>query len=74
MTPDSSAAQTPPADALVVFGATGDLARKKIYPALYAMCRRGELTVPVLGVASSEWRVEQLRTRVRDSIAQAGNT
>jgi glucose-6-phosphate 1-dehydrogenase len=74
MTPDSSAAQTAPADALVVFGATGDLARKKIYPALYAMCRRGELTVPVLGVASSEWRVEQLRTRVRDSIAQAGNT
>ncbi|MGP1692756.1 MAG: glucose-6-phosphate dehydrogenase, partial [Giesbergeria sp.] len=42
-------------DALVVFGATGDLAHKKIFPALYALHLRGELRVPVIGVASSPW-------------------
>ena len=42
-----------PSDALVVFGVTGDLARKQIFPALYAMCLRGTLNVPVIGVASS---------------------
>lgn len=59
-----------PSDALVVFGATGDLAYKKIFPALYAMCKHGTLTVPVIGVASSPWSIEQLRTRARESIAQ----
>lgn len=60
------------ADALVVFGATGDLAHKKIFPALYAMGRSGALKVPVIGVASSKWGVEQLRERARDSVEQAG--
>lgn len=68
MTPDVNAPHAASADALVVFGATGDLARKKIFPALYAMCLRGALKVPVIGVASSQWDVEQLRTRARESI------
>ena len=62
----------PSADALIVFGATGDLARKKIFPALHAMSRCGALRVPVIGVASSKWNVEQLRARVRESVEQAG--
>ncbi len=56
------------ADMLVVFGATGDLAHKKIFPALYGMCLRGSLKVPVLGVASSPWTVEQLRDQVAQSV------
>ena len=59
-----------PADALVLFGATGDLAHKKTFPALYAMVKRGVLNVPVIGVAYSKWELPQLRERVRDSIAQ----
>jgi len=70
MNADVTHPHTKPADALVVFGATGDLAHKKIFPALYAMCRHGALTVPVIGVASSKWSVEQLRTRASESIAQ----
>lgn len=66
------AAPAHPADALVVFGATGDLAYKKIFPALYAMCQRGALQGPVIGVASSTWSIEQLRTHVRASIKQIG--
>ncbi|MGZ4412061.1 MAG: glucose-6-phosphate dehydrogenase, partial [Gaiellaceae bacterium] len=58
------------ADALVLFGATGDLAHKKIFPALYAMAKRGALAVPVIGVAYSKWDLQRLRERVRDSIAQ----
>jgi len=64
--------RTTPADALVVFGVTGDLAHKMIFPALYAMCKRGVLKVPVVGVASSKWSLAQLRKRVKDSIRQAG--
>ncbi|HSB21841.1 MAG TPA: glucose-6-phosphate dehydrogenase [Burkholderiaceae bacterium] len=56
------------ADALVVFGATGDLAHKKIFPALYAMYRSGALKMPVIGVASSPWSVEQLRARAHESV------
>lgn len=59
-----------PADALVLFGATGDLAHKKIFPALYAMAKRDALAVPVIGVAYSNWDLPQLRERVRDSIVQ----
>jgi glucose-6-phosphate 1-dehydrogenase len=55
-------------DALVFFGATGDLAYKKIFPALYSMVRRGTLRVPVIGVANSGWRIDELRDRARDSI------
>jgi glucose-6-phosphate 1-dehydrogenase len=61
-----------PSDALVVFGVTGDLAHKMIFPALYAMVKRGVLTVPVIGVASPPWRLAQLCKRATDSITQSG--
>lgn len=60
-------------DALVLFGATGDLAFKKIFPALHAMAGRGALRVPVIGVASRKWDVTQLCARVTDSIKQFGS-
>ncbi|HWK70287.1 MAG TPA: glucose-6-phosphate dehydrogenase [Burkholderiaceae bacterium] len=59
-------------DALVLFGMTGDLAHKKIFPALYAMIKRGRLKVPVIGVASSAMTRAQLRKRIADSIRQSG--
>jgi glucose-6-phosphate 1-dehydrogenase len=59
-------------DALVFFGATGDLAYKKIFPALQAMVKRGHLGVPVIGVAKSGWTTEQLRARARDSLEKHG--
>src|SRR3989442_11997840 len=59
-------------DALVFFGATGDLAYKKIFPALQAMARRGHLEVPVIGVAKSGWTLEQLRARARASVTEHG--
>jgi glucose-6-phosphate 1-dehydrogenase len=59
-------------DALVFFGATGDLAYKKIFPSLQAMAKRGHLTVPVIGVAKSGWTVDQLRARARDSVEHHG--
>ncbi|MGA2050929.1 MAG: glucose-6-phosphate dehydrogenase [Terracidiphilus sp.] len=59
-------------DALVFFGATGDLAYKKIFPALQAMVKRGSLDVPVIGVAKAGWNLEQLRARARSSIGKHG--
>jgi glucose-6-phosphate 1-dehydrogenase len=59
-------------DALVLFGATGDLAFKKIFPALQAMITRGHLSVPVIGVAKGNRTLEQLRDRIHDSLAQFG--
>ena len=59
-------------DAFVFFGATGDLAYKKIFPALQAMAKRGHLDVPVIGVAKSGWTLEQFRARARDSVEQHG--
>src|SRR5262249_42891022 len=59
-------------DALVFFGATGDLAYKKIFPSLHAMAKRGHLNVPVIGVAKSGWGLEQLRARARDSVEKHG--
>ena len=59
-------------DVLVLFGVTGDLAHKMIFPALYALVKRGALTIPVIGVAFPQWSLEQLRDRVRDSITQSG--
>ena len=59
-------------DALVFFGATGDLAYKKIFPALQAMARRGHLTVPVIGVAKAGWTIEHLRARAKESIEKYG--
>lgn len=61
-----------PSDALVFFGATGDLAYKQIFPALYAMSRRGHLNLPVVGVAKSGWNLDQLKDRARDSIRNHG--
>ena len=55
-------------DAVVLLGATGDLAHRKIYPALKAMVKRGTLDVPVIGVARSGWKLEQFQERVRDSL------
>jgi glucose-6-phosphate 1-dehydrogenase len=60
------------ADALVLFGATGDLAYEQIFPALQAMTRRSHLNVPVIGVAKPDWTVEQLRARAQQSIAAHG--
>ena len=59
-------------DALVFFGATGDLAYKKIFPSLQAMVKRGHLGVPVIGVAKSGWTTDQLRARARDSVEKHG--
>src|SRR5665213_396360 len=59
-------------DALVLFGVTGDLAHKMIFPALYAMVKRGTLTVPVIGVALPKWSMARLRKRVTDSIKRSG--
>jgi glucose-6-phosphate 1-dehydrogenase len=59
-------------DALVFFGATGDLAYKKIFPALQSLVRRGRLNVPVIGVAKAGWNLEQLRARARDSLEHSG--
>jgi len=60
-------------DALVFFGATGDLAYKKIFPALQAMVKRGRLDVPVIGVAKAGWNLEQLRQRAHDSVEKHGD-
>ena len=65
---------TPRSDALVLFGVTGDLAYKMIFPALYAMAKRGALKVPVVGVASSPWSPAQLRARATESIKASGKT
>lgn len=62
---------TSASDALVFFGATGDLAYKKIFPALLALTRDGELNLPIIGVAHSNWSVQKLRERARASIKQA---
>ncbi len=59
-------------DALVFFGATGDLAYKKIFPALQAMVKRGHLDVPVIGVAKGGWNLERLRARAHDSLQEHG--
>jgi len=59
-------------DALVFFGATGDLAYKKIFPSLQAMVKRGHLNVPVIGVAKAGWNLDQLRARTKDSLEKHG--
>src|SRR5256885_2538862 len=59
-------------DAFVYFGATGDLAYKKIFPALQAMAKRGHLDVPVIGVAKAGWKLEQLEARAKDSLEKHG--
>jgi glucose-6-phosphate 1-dehydrogenase len=59
-------------DALVFFGATGDLAYKKIFPSLQAMIKRGHLNVPVVGVAKAGWSLDQFRARAKDSLEKHG--
>ena len=59
-------------DTLVFFGATGDLAYKKIFPALQAMVKRGTLNVPVIGVAKAGWNLDQLKARAKDSVEKHG--
>ena len=59
-------------DALVFFGATGDLAHKKIFPALQAMIKRGHLDVPVIGVAKAGWNLDNLKARAKDSLEHHG--
>ncbi len=59
-------------DAFVFFGATGDLARKQVFPALQAMIRHGQLDMPIIGVARSSWSDDQLRERARDSLQKHG--
>jgi glucose-6-phosphate 1-dehydrogenase len=55
-------------DALVLFGATGDLARRKLFPALQELARDGRLPARIVGVASSDWSDDQLRARAREGI------
>jgi glucose-6-phosphate 1-dehydrogenase len=68
-TSESEAIQS---DAFVFFGATGDLAYKKMFPSLYNLVLRGTLTIPVIGIAKSGWSLDQLQERARSSVlAQA---
>jgi glucose-6-phosphate 1-dehydrogenase len=62
----------PRSDALVFFGATGDLAYKKIFPALQSMIKRGNLDVPIIGVAKAGWNLDQLKARAKDSLEHHG--
>jgi glucose-6-phosphate 1-dehydrogenase len=62
----------PRSGALVVFGVTGDLARKQVVPALYAMVKRGELDVPVIGVAFTKWSLDRVHRHITQSIKQHG--
>src|SRR5215831_11617408 len=59
-------------DTLVFFGATGDLAYKKIFPALQAMIKRGTLNVPVIGVARGGWDLDRLKERAKESLEKHG--
>ncbi|MCH2162847.1 MAG: glucose-6-phosphate dehydrogenase, partial [Phycisphaerales bacterium] len=65
--------QFPRSDTLVLFGATGDLAHKKLFPTLQSMVASGVLDVPVIGVAKSGWNLEQFKDRCRDSLQTHGN-
>jgi glucose-6-phosphate 1-dehydrogenase len=60
-------------DAFVFFGATGDLAYKKIFPALYAMVRRSGLQIPIIGMARAGWSLDKLKDRARDSVKNSGD-
>jgi glucose-6-phosphate 1-dehydrogenase len=69
--PTLRSASTSHSDALVIFGVTGDLAHKMIFPALYALAKRGALNIPVIGVAFPKWSLERLRKRITDSIKRS---
>jgi glucose-6-phosphate 1-dehydrogenase len=70
--PLKSPTDAPRSDLLVMFGASGDLARKKLFPAIYRLECRGHLGIPVIGVARESWTDDDLRNRCRESIAEAG--
>ena len=72
VTPRGRAMSNSHSDALVFFGATGDLAYKKIFPALQAMVKRGHLDVPVIGVAKAGWNLDQFQARAKDSLEKHG--
>src|SRR3954451_8901846 len=59
-------------DVFVFFGATGDLAHKKIFPALHALVKNGHLDIPIICVARSGWDIERLKDRIRESLEQHG--
>src|ERR1700761_4921098 len=69
---DTTSVETPYSDALVFFGATGDLANKQIFPSLQKMAKHGKLAGPVIGVAKAGWNLDQLRQRAKDSVTQHG--
>src|SRR5271156_1457449 len=62
----------PKSDALVFFGATGDLAYKQIFPSLQRLAKKGKLTGPVIGVAKAGWNLEQFKQRAQDSVEKHG--
>ena len=68
----ASPSPAPHSDALVFFGATGDLAYKQIFPALQALVKRHNLAIPIVGVAKAGWNLDQLKTRARDSVTNHG--
>src|SRR5438477_12803400 len=68
----STADQQREADALVIFGITGDLAKKMTFHSLYRLERGGLLNCPVIGVAVEDWTIDQLRERARDAIQSSG--
>src|ERR1700751_3203888 len=69
---DASSVELPYSDAVVFFGATGDLAYKQIFPSLQKLARRGKLAGPVIGVAKAGWSLDQLRQRAQDSVTKHG--
>lgn len=72
VSPTKPSTGRPQSDALVMFGASGDLARKKLFPAVYRLHRRGLLNLPVIGVALDDWTDDDLRARARQSLDEAG--
>src|SRR6201992_714671 len=69
---DASSVELPYSDAVVFFGATGDLAFKQIFPSLQKLAKRGKLAGPVIGVAKAGWNLDQLRQRAKDSVTEHG--
>src|ERR1700760_1451786 len=69
---DASSVELPYSDAVVFFGATGDLAKKQIFPSLQKMAKHGKVAGPVIGVAKAGWNLDQLRQRAKDSVTQHG--
>jgi glucose-6-phosphate 1-dehydrogenase len=70
--PDATSVELPYSDAVVFFGATGDLAYKQIFPSLQKLAKRGKLAGPVIGVAKAGWTLDQLRQRAEDSVTKHG--